>query len=589
MLQNKIIKVKSEKMKKIVLLLTMFAASFSLSAKGNKTVELKFVETSDVHGMFFPKNYLSKEDAHGSMARVSSYVRAERKKYGNRLILLDNGDILQGQPTNYLWNYLRTNEINIAASIINYLKYDAETFGNHDIEASYKVYDKWISDLKCPVLGANVISDATGKPYTSPYIMIERDGVRIAVIGMLTSAIPSWLSHDIWQGIHFDEMVSSAKKWVDIVKKTENPDIIVGVFHSGLEGGIVTDEYKENVTKIVAEQVPGFDFIFYGHDHNAYKSTITNSDGKIVHIANPGNDAKNVAEITVKVSMSGKKVVGKHIETKLVDMADYEIDSDFMEHFSSEVATLNSYIDEKIAEFDSDMYMYEYYFGSSAFGDLIHNMQLKITGADVSFNAPLRFNATIKKGIVTMCDMFNLYKYENKLYVVRMKGEEIRNHLEMSYSLWTNQMKTSDDHILLFNDNPNNTRGMGLKNPMFNFDSAAGIDYEVDVTKPRGQKIRILRMSNGKPFDPNAWYKVAMNSYRGNGGGALITEGAGIPKDSIDSRIIFRTDTDQRLCLINELKKMKHISPKANNNWRFVPEDIVTPAIERDRKILFGK
>ena len=296
-----------------------------------------------------------------------------------------------------------------------------------------------------------------------------------------------------------------------------------------------------------------------------------------------------MAEITVKVSMSGKKVVGKHVETKLVDMSNYEIDSDFMEHFSGEVATLNSYIDEKIAEFDSDMYMYEYYFGSSAFGDLIHNMQLKITGADVSFNAPLRFNATIKKGVVTMCDMFNLYKYENKLYVVRMKGEEIRNHLEMSYSLWTNQMKTSDDHILLFNDNPNNTRGMGLKNPMFNFDSAAGIDYEVDVTKPRGQKIRILRMSNGKPFDPNAWYKVAMNSYRGNGGGALITEGAGIPKDSIDSRIIFRTDTDQRLCLINELKKMKHISPKANNNWRFVPEDIVAPAIERDRKILFGK
>ena len=74
-----------------------------------------------------------------------------------------------------------------------------------------------------------------------------------------------------------------------------------------------------------------------------------------------------------------------------------------------------------------------------------------------------------------------------------------------------------------------------------------------------------------------------------NGGGALITEGAGIPKDSLDSRIIFRTDTDQRLCLINELRNMKHISPKANNNWRFVPEDIVAPAIERDRKILFGK
>ena len=75
---------------------------------------------------------------------------------------------------------------------------------------------------------------------------------------------------------------------------------------------------------------------------------------------------------------------------------------------------------------------------------------------------------------------------------------------------------------MLLSDDNTSTRP-GFKNLTFNFDSAAGIDYEVDVTKPDGQKVSIRRMSNGEPFVESKWYRVAMNSYRGNGGGELLT------------------------------------------------------------------
>jgi 2',3'-cyclic-nucleotide 2'-phosphodiesterase/3'-nucleotidase len=238
-------------------------------AKKPKTVTLKFIQTADVHGMFFPINYMTGKTVGGSMARVSSYVKSQRAAFGNNVILLDNGDILQGQPTNYYWNFIDTQDENIAASVINYMKYDALAFGNHDVEPGHKCYDKWISELKCPILAANMVNAATGQPYTNAYKIIEREGVKIAILGMNTPAIPNWLSEDTWSGIRFEETVSCTRKWVKIIKEKEKPDLIIGLFHSGLKGGIETDEYDENATLAIAQRIHGLDVIFYGHDHQS--------------------------------------------------------------------------------------------------------------------------------------------------------------------------------------------------------------------------------------------------------------------------------------------------------------------------------
>ena len=188
-----------------------------------------------------------------------------------------------------------------------------------------------------------------------------------------------------------------------------------------------------------------------------------------------------------------------------------------------------------------------------------------------------------------MSDMFKLYRYENRIYTLRMTGEEVRKHLEMSYDLWVNTMKSADDHIMLLNKGAEgDEQRRGFKNLTFNFDSAAGIDYVVDVTKPNGQKVKILQFSDGRPFDEKAWYTVVMNSYRGNGGGELLTHGAGIPKDSIEGRIIYKSERDQRYYLTKKIEREGTVNAKALNNWRFVPEEWTRPAIERDRKIIFG-
>ncbi|MFC2512773.1 MAG: 5'-nucleotidase C-terminal domain-containing protein, partial [Prevotella denticola] len=257
--------------------------------------------------------------------------------------------------------------------------------------------------------------------------------------------------------------------------------------------------------------------------------------------------------------------------------------------FQPEIDSVKRWSGQVIGRFENTIYTKDCFFGNSAFNDLILDLELKITKADIAFNAPLQFNSSIQAGPVTVADMFNLYKYENNLCTMRLTGQEIRRHLEMSYDLWCNTMKSPDDHLLLLSDTQNDAQRLGFKNFSFNFDSAVGIDYEVDVTKPDGEKVHILRMSNGQPFDENKWYTVAVNSYRANGGGELLTRGAGIPHDSLQSRIIWESPKDQRFYLMEEIRKAGVMRPQPHHNWKFVPEAWTVPAAARDRRLLFGE
>ncbi len=553
----------------------------TLMAKSPKTVMLRIVETSDVHGAFFPYNFTERRDMSGTMARVSSYLKRQRKEMGNRLILLENGDILQGQPTCYYTNFVATDKPNIAAEVVNYLKYDAQTFGNHDVEVGHKVYDKWIKELDCPVVGANIIDLKSGKPYVEPYVIIEREGVRVAILGMLTPAIPNWLHQSLWSGMRFEEMVSCTKRWVKILREQEKADVVIGLFHSGWDGGIVTDEYDEDATQKVAEQVEGLDVIFFGHDHRERNTTVKN-----VLCLDPSCNAQKVAVATIQVRNG--KVTSKKGE--LIDVTKEPLDEDFMRHFQPRIDEVKAFVERKIGVFNENMLSRDAFFGPAAFVDLIHQLQLEHTGADVSFTAPLTFNSEIKAGPVYQSDMFKLYRFENGIYVVRMTGKEIRNFLEMSYDQWVNTMTSPDDHIMLLAPKvAGDNQRENFKNFTFNFDSAAGIDYVVDVTKPNGQKVHILQLSDGRPFDENAWYRVAMNSYRGNGGGELLVRGAGIPLDSIPQRIEYQSERDQRHYLTEKIEREGSITPKSLNNWRFIPEAWALPAIERDRKLIFGE
>lgn len=569
-------------------LLVLGTSSANAMTTKEKTIDLKFIETSDVHGSFFPYDFINRKPKAGSLAHVATYVNQLRSQHGENVILLDNGDILQGQPVNYYSNYVDTTSANIAAQVVNYLRYDAQTIGNHDVETGHRVYDKWVSATHCPILGANVIDTKTNKPYLKPYTILKRGGARIAIIGLLTPAIPNWLGENLWSGLRFEEMVSSARQWMRVVKEQEKADIVIGLFHSGKDGGITTPHYKEDAALAVAREVPGFDVVFFGHDHTRYADAVTNSEGKLVACLDPANNAMSVAQADLQLVKKKGRWCVKESQWKLVDVADLPVDNDFVDHFSAFNETVKAYANRVIGTFENTISTRDSYFGNSAFNDLILNLELSITKADVAFNAPVSFDVAIKKGPVRVADMFNLYKYENQLFVMRLTGKEIRKALEMSYDLWVNTMTSPNDHLLLLDSQ---TRGdqqrLGFKNFSFNFDSAAGIDYEVDVTKPNGQKVKVLKMSNGEPFDENKYYKVAVNSYRANGGGELLTRGAGIAKDDLDDRIVWRSEFDLRHYLMEEIKRLGTLNPQPNTNWRFVPEQWTQEAAKRDRQLLF--
>ena len=585
--------------KLVILLIAMIVTTLPSQGQATKTVRLKVIETSDVHGHFFPYDFMEKKPLKGTLVRANSYISKQRAAYGDNLLLIDNGDILQGQPCVYWSNYVMPENENLAASVINYMRYDAETVGNHDIEPGHKVYDKWIREVRCPLLGANIVKEeyknGEARPSSiydglQPYSVHYKDGVKICVIGMLTPAIPNWLNKSIWKGIEFEEMVSCAKKWVKYIQETEKPDLLFGLFHSGLDSGIKTDEYEENATAAVAREVPGFDIIFFGHDHQVHNLWETNKDGGKVLLIDPSCYVKNIAEAEITLTYEKGHLTKKDIKGEIVSLLDEDIDQKMLDHFQPKIDEIKQYVDRKIGRFENPIYTRESFFGNSAFTDLIHNLQLQISKADISFNAPLSFNTVIQAGDVTQADMFKLYRFENLLFVLRMTGEEVRKHLEFSYDMWTNTMTSPEDHALRLNDeSKDDQQRTGFQYYTFNFDSAAGIDYEVDLTKPDGQKVKILQMSDGQPFDEKKWYKVVMNSYRANGGGELLTRGAGIPKDSLESRVIFNTDLDQRHYLTEEIRKMGTVNPQPNHNWKFVPEDWAKPALERDRILLFGK
>lgn len=553
-------------------------------------VHLKLIHTSDVHGNFFLWDYVNERPVRGSLARVYAYVESLRKSFGNRLILMDGGDVMQGTPVVYYSNTVAPGDKSFSAEIMNYMRYDVGTIGNHDIETGHRVYDSWVRDCNFPIIGANVLDKNTGQPYLRPYTIIERCGVRIAVLGMTTPAVPNWLSPDLWSGLEFDDMVYCAEKWMKIIREKEHPDVVIGLFHSGKEGGIITDEYIENAALDVARKVPGFDLVCYGHDHARNVERITACDGREVVCCAPAGLATVVDEIDIVIRIKDDVKSILSIDAKIVDLSYYKAQEThyFHRYFKRHLRNTEYYVQQKIGSFTRTISSEDAYFGSSAFVDLIHRAQLEETGAQVSLAPPLSFSAQIKAGDVCVRDMFNLYSHENTLYTLRFTGREIKGILEMSYGFWVTQMKTTDDHIMQIDYVLEGGKRLGFKNLAYNFDSAAGICYEVDVTKPYGEKVNILCLSDGTPFDMDMTYTVTTNSYRGNGGGELLTKGAGITHKELLNRLLRSTELDLRHYLIKYIQDRGVIDPQPLGHWKFVPEEWAAPACARDRELLFG-
>ena len=578
----------------LILLLGFFAlGAFSQGKKFDITI----LQTSDVHGSIFPFDFVSNRNQDASLAQVATFVK-EMKSSSKPYILLDNGDIFQGQPEVYYSNYVKKDVPHIVPRVLNYIGYDAASMGNHDIEAGHPVYDKMIKESKFPWLAANAVKAGTHEPYFKPYAVFNRGGLKVAVLGMITPGIPGWLPTVLWTGLEFDDMVECATRWMKIIKETEKPDVVIGLFHSGVDptyGNVDSMSFKnENAGVIVAMKVAGFDAILLGHDHNPLYKKVAGPTGDSVVIANPGAGARFVSEVTISIEKGKDGKVTRTSTGRLVPMKGVAPDKAFMDEFAADYELVKTFTSKPINTFQRTITTKDAYFGPSAFIDLIHDAQIKSTGADISFAAPLSFVTTVDSGTIFVRDFFKLYKYENRLYTVSLTGDEVRKYLEYSYGQWLNTMKTSSDYLLVYETDKQgkvvlDKRGkVRVKNRYYNFDSAYGIYYTVDVLKPVGERVTITKMANGDAFDLTKRYKVAMNSYRASGGGGHLTEGAGIPESEVASRTISMSSGDFRMVLLDIFSKSGPINPQPANFWKIIPEELVAGAKENEMKLLFG-
>lgn len=553
---------------------------------------LKIIFTTDVHGNYFPYDFRHNHWGKGSLQRVHAYVAHAIKETPGNMLLIDGGDMLQGEPTAYYFNTHCINRRHQVADICNYIGYDVAVIGNHDIEMGKAIFDKYTKECSFPILGANVIDTSTGQPYFPPYKMFYRQGLKIAVLGFITPAIPHWIPKKTWEGMEFENIKDSAAKWVKTVQEEEEPDYIIGIMHSGMADGIETPDYKENATRETVESVDGFDLVLYGHDHANNLEEITSPSGRKVICVNPGCYAYNIAIADITFHTDDEGNVTNHDTQCLIHYIGTlhnQHGASFKKHFSYPLHKVKHFATQKIGSFLNRVDATDAYFGSSAYIDLIQDLQLHVSQADISFTAPLFFNASIDAGDIKVSNLFDLYRFEDHLYTLRLTGQEVKDYLEMSYSNWIQQMHSPDDPLLLIGPMKSNPTRMGFRNFIFNFDSACGIRYEVDVRNPSGQMVNILSMQDGSPFSPTATYTVAMTAYRANGGGELLTKGAGLTKEEIDTRIIHVSEHDIRHYLLEYIKQRGTIDPKPLGHWRFIPEDWVAKAEERERKILFGE
>ncbi len=538
---------------------------------------INVIYTTDIHGAVFNYDFVNDTIAPYSLSNVYSYVSAVRDTSKN-VILLDNGDFLQGSPAVYYYNNVDTAGINVMARIFNFMKYDAVGIGNHDIEARHRVYDKIKGEVNMPLISANIKHVESNTPYFKPYTIIQRGGKRVAVIGLTTPYIPHWLAQSYWSGMYFEDMVDAARYWIKEVREKENPDVVIGLFHAGYDynyGNQSAETYKnENASVLVAERVDGFDAILVGHDHKLFNKEIVSPSGKKVPVLDAGTKARNAGLLSITFDKEGKP----HCHTSLIAMKNVKPSEEYDKAFMPQQLAVKAYTRKVITHLAEPVYAYQSLGGSSAFVDAVHQTMLRHTGADISMTAPLLINAVLPKGDITIGRMFALYKYENTLCLINMTGKEVKDYLEYSYDKWI--QSPSKGSVLLL------TKSGRLANNYYNLDSAAGIIYTVDVTADYGKRIKIISMADGKKFDKRKTYKVALNSYRANGGGGHLEFGAGIPFYDIQSRIIKSFDSDLRGQLIEDFEEMgksgEAVTLKSFGQWKFVPEEEISSQLEKD-------
>jgi 2',3'-cyclic-nucleotide 2'-phosphodiesterase (5'-nucleotidase family) len=539
------------------LALSIVALSISVrTSAGPETAQRAHVVilgTTDMHGRIFPIDYYTNKYDNVGIAKVATLVKEARKNDPD-LLLVDSGDTIQGTPLEYFHNKRNNTPPDPMMIAMNALHYDSMAVGNHEYNFGLKVLEKARSEAKFPWLSANTYNKETPTTHYQPYIVKEINGVRVGVLGLTTPGIPNWENVPNYEGLEFKETVSEARKWVPILRAKENVDLLVITMHMGIEEDLRTGTTNpsqvanENAAIAIARQVPGVDVILMGHTHRDVPSLVVN--GVLLTQANRWASHLARVDVYMEKNSDGRwHVVAKSARTIPVTEKT-ALDPEIAQLGQPYDQETQDWLGRRIGESSEELTSQDCRFRDSAIIDLIQRVQLEAGKADVSMAACFNPQARIPKGPVTVRDIAGLYEYENTLVTLELTGQQLKDALEHSaryfreYQPGKSLAELVDQRI-----------------PGYNFDMAEGVTYELDNTKPFGQRIQSLRFK-GQPLSPTQKLRVVTNNYRVNGGGGFTMYK--------DAPVVYRSSEEVRELIIDWVERNKMIPTQADNNWRIV-------------------
>lgn len=566
--------------------------SAAVSCVNGPSGEFQFdlLTTNDVHGSWFDSTYVGGQVKNSLMA-INTYVNEYRDSLGkDNVLLVDAGDCLQGDNAAYYFNYVDTLSPHLFSRLAAYMKYDAVCVGNHDVETGHPVYDRVAKELKAsgiPFLAGNAVRP-DGSTWFDGAKILKRHGVKIAVLGYTNANIRAWLDESLWKGMEFKSLIPLVQEDVDRVRAKERPQVVIVAVHSGT--GLGDGTIYESQGKDLLRTLRGVDFLVCSHDHSALA---IQQDS--ICLINSGSHARNIGHGRINLTLKDGKVVSKTVGADIIKVNAARVDTAMEAKFHTDFEKVKAFTLREVGSLDTDLLSRDSYAGMCPYMNLIHTLTISPDVAQISFAAPLAFNKEIKAGKLVYNDLFTIYPYENQLVVIRMKGDEILRYLEYSYDNWI-QTYTPGGHVLKIEEGEDQRTfqtGWHFVNRSYNFDSAAGLVYTVDVTKPYGERVKITSLAGGGQFCADSTYNVSMTSYRAAGGGNLLSKGAGIDTGNMDDRIVARLD-DIRNILYDYVQHVGTIKASELSNsailgdWEFIPSQAI-PALRADMKLLFGK
>src|SRR5689334_9817893 len=504
-----------------------------------ETYHLTVLGTSDTHGNVYNWDYYRDaeydDSAHNDVgvAKLAALVNKIRTEATGATLVLDAGDTIQGTPlaTYYAKQepITTTGEKHPMARAMNVLHYDAVTLGNHEFNYGLPLLNLWIRQLGFPALAANCVSATTGRPAYTPYV-IKRVSLgkhaptlRVGILGLTNPGVAIWDRANVEGKLEFLDMVSTAAKWVPVMRRC-GADIVIVSAHGGDSG---TSSYgpelpNENPAALIAAQVPGIDAILFGHAHlDIPQRFVTNTaTGEQVLMSEPSKWGQRLTKMDFDlVRQHGKWKITTKAATTL-NTNTVEADPSVLAVVKAQHAKTVAYVNQIVAQSTEELSAATSRYEDTPILDYINKVQTDTVAAALagtayaglpvlSIAAPFSRTAVFPQGDVKIKDVAGLYIYDNTLEAVMLTGAEVKAYLEYSAKYFVTLAPGAPVDPATISD---------PAVPDYNYDVFSGVDYDIDISRPVGSRITRLQIA-GADVDPAARFVVAVNNYRRSGGG----------------------------------------------------------------------